>query len=70
MLDLLRFALTGLILLGAAPALALPVFIAQATVGGGTGFLNNVINEVHAGTTSASASGSGSVSGALISGSS
>jgi len=53
MLEFLRFTLTGLILLLAAPALAVPIFISEAGAGGGT----------------TSASGSGSVSGALVSGS-
>ena len=69
MLDILRFTLTGLILLTAAPALAVPVFISEVHVGGGTGFLNNVVNNFDSGTNSASTSGSGNVSGAVISGS-
>jgi hypothetical protein len=69
MLDILRFTLTGLILLTAAPALAVPVFISEVHVGGGTGFLNNVVNNFDSGTNSASTSGSGNVSGAAISGS-
>jgi hypothetical protein len=45
------------------------VFSTETIVGGGTNGANNVVNDFNAGTTSASSSGSGNVSGALISGS-
>jgi hypothetical protein len=44
------------------------VFITEAHVGGGTNGADNVVNDFQAGSASASAAGSGSVSGALISG--
>ncbi len=68
MLQFLRFSLTGLILLTAAPALAGPVFISEAHVGGGTNGADNVVNDFQAGSASPSAAGSDSASGALISG--